>query len=152
VIVRQPQEDSMVRVIALLAGLFLATTAFGQTAPEAENGRFVLKQVGNDMLRLDTRSGRISLCNKGSSGWSCTMVPDERTALESEIARLQNELIAARKRLAEAGDKPPVTAKRETLNIPSDDELDRVMSFMEKMWRRLIDMVQRTHKEIERRT
>jgi len=142
----------MVRIVALLAGLFLATTAFAQSAPEAENGRFVLKQVGNDMLRLDTRSGQISLCNKGSAGWACTTVPDERTALESEIARLQNELIAARKRLAEAANKPPVTAKREPLAIPSDDELDRVMTFMEKMWRRLIDMVQRTHKEIEKRT
>ena len=43
------------------------------------------------MLRLDTRTGAVSLCAKKEAGWACTSVPDERQALENEIARLQRE-------------------------------------------------------------
>jgi type II secretory pathway component PulJ len=32
--------------------------------------------------------------------------------------------------------------------VPSDAELDRVMTVMEKMWRRLVEMVQRVQKEL----
>ena len=43
------------------------------------------------MLRLDTRTGQVSLCAKQSAGWACNAVPDERNALENEITRLQRE-------------------------------------------------------------
>ena len=32
--------------------------------------------------------------------------------------------------------------------MPSDAEIDRVMAVMEKMWRRLVEMVQRVQKEL----
>ena len=34
------------------------------------------------------------------------------------------------------------------LKMPSDAEIDRVMGVMEKMWRRLVEMVQRVQKEL----
>ena len=43
------------------------------------------------MLRLDTRSGQVSHCSRSDGGWVCKVVPDERSALETEIARLQSE-------------------------------------------------------------
>jgi len=35
------------------------------------------------------------------------------------------------------------------LNLPSDADLNRMMAFLEKMWRRLLDMAQRTQRELE---
>ena len=32
------------------------------------------------MLRLDTRTGQVSLCAKKDTGWACSAVPDERQA------------------------------------------------------------------------
>jgi hypothetical protein len=43
------------------------------------------------VLRLDTRSGQVSHCSRSDGGWVCKVVPDERSALETEIARLQSE-------------------------------------------------------------
>jgi hypothetical protein len=43
---------------------------------------------------------------------------------------------------------PPKQGERE-LNLPSDAELNKMMAFLEKMWRRLLDMAQRTQRELD---
>jgi hypothetical protein len=40
---------------------------------------------------LDTRTGQVSECGRSDAGWACKLVPDERSALETEVARLQDE-------------------------------------------------------------
>jgi len=110
--------------------------------------------VSDGMLRLDTRTGQVSLCAKKDSGWACNAVPDERQALESEITRLQRENGALKKDMIARGlplpsgvtGRPP-SSQRElnlTVPLPSDAEIDRMMSALEKMWKRLTDMVQKT--------
>ena len=125
--------------------------------PDRENGRYTFKDVPDGLLRLDTRSGQVSLCDKRAAGWACQALPDDRTALEDEIARIDRENALLRKQLIARGVplpdgvKEPRTAKRDQdLKLPSDAELDRVMTVMEKMWRRLIDMVQRIHRDMDK--
>jgi hypothetical protein len=135
----------------------LGTAAQAQTAPAApdsENGRYSFSAVPDGMLRLDTRSGAVSLCAKQAAGWACNTVPDERQALENEIARLQRENGALKKDML-ARNLPlpggvsgaPQTAQQRELQLkvplPSDAEIDRVMSAFEKMWRRLVEMMQK---------
>ena len=55
------------------------------------------------MLRLDTRTGQVSLCARKDANWACNAVPDERQALESEIARLQRENGALKKDMVARG-------------------------------------------------
>ena len=87
------------RITSLLvfAVVAFAPAASAQTAPDTENGRYVFNQVADGMLRLDTRTGQVSLCAKKDTGWACGAVPDERQALESEITRLQRENGALKK-------------------------------------------------------
>jgi hypothetical protein len=144
------------RITSLLvsAVVAFAPAAHAQTAPDSENGRYVFNQVSDGMLRLDTRTGQVSLCAKKDSGWACNAVPDERQALESEITRLQRENGALKKDMVARGlplpsgvtGRPP-SSQRElnlTVPLPSDAEIDRMMSALEKMWKRLTDMVQKT--------
>ena len=148
----------MRRLIVLLGMTLIlaAPAAQAQTAtPDGENGRYSFGTVADGMLRLDTRTGQVSLCAKQAAGWSCSTVPDERQALESEIARLQRENGALKKDIL-ARNLPlpsdvtgvPQTAQQRELQLkvplPSDAEIDRVMSAFEKMWRRLVDMVQKS--------
>ena len=125
--------------------------------PDSENGRYSFSAVPDGMLRLDTRTGAVSLCAKQAAGWACSTVPDERAALESEIARLQRENGALKKdMLARSLPLPPgvsgapQTAQRRErelqlkVPLPSDAEIDRMMTVFEKMWRRLVDMMQKT--------
>jgi hypothetical protein len=142
-------------VIALALALgTLAPAAHAQTTPDTENGRYTFSTVPDGMLRLDTRTGAVSVCAKKDASWSCTAVPDERQALENEIARLQRENGAMKKDLLARGlplpggiaSAPSVDKQRELqlkVPLPSDAEIDRVMSAFEKMWRRIIDMVQK---------
>ena len=143
-------------VVLVAASTVLALPAYAQTTPDSENGRFTFNQVGDQMLRLDTRTGTVSLCAKQAAGWSCAAVPDERSALESEIARLQRENGALKKEMIARGLSLPNTVTGLPANpndqrelqlkvpLPSDAEIDRVMTAFEKMWRRIVDIVQKT--------
>jgi hypothetical protein len=149
-------EDLMTRSVIILSVALSAAFApavQAQTTPDSENGRYSFSQVTDGALRLDTRTGQVSHCARQATGWACNAVPDERAALESEIARLQRENGALKKDMLARGLPLPggvasAPANQRELNLkvplPSDAEIDRVMSAFEKMWRRLIDMVQKT--------
>jgi hypothetical protein len=156
---------------ALTAGLDGA--ALAQSAPDTENGRYALSQAADSVLRLDTRTGTVSICNNSSgAGWACYAVPDERAALDTEIGRLRadNEKLKAQL----AAREPSVTGKTEEalpksdslkkgepkvadggrkieIPLPSDQDMDRMMSFLEKAWRRLIDLANRVQKDVSGR-
>jgi hypothetical protein len=140
-------------IVLIVAGACLGAPARAQTAPDSENGRYAFATVPDGTLRLDTRTGQVSLCARQGAGWACNAVPDERNALESEIARLQRENGALKKDML-ARNLPlpkdvtglPATGQRELqlkVPMPSDAEIDRMMSAFEKMWRRLVDMMQK---------
>ncbi|MEY9181450.1 hypothetical protein ABIG06_003082 [Bradyrhizobium sp. USDA 326] len=139
-----------------------------QSGPDGENGRYSMTPIPEGVLRLDTRTGTVSTCTKNGAGWACYAVPDERTALDAEIGRLQAEVERLKGQLAagptvsgkvdEALPKSdqlkkaePKTAEGERkieIPLPSDQDVDRVMSFLEKAWRRLIDMANRVQKDV----
>src|SRR5882672_9227528 len=151
-------------VIGCLGGFGPATA---QSVPDIENGRYALSPVADGVIRLDTRTGAVSTCNNSGAGWACYAVPDERAALDAEIGRLQsdNEKLKAQLAAREPTvtgkiDEPlpktdslkPATPKADTerkieIPLPSDRDMDRVMSFLEQAWRRLIEMAQRVQKD-----
>jgi hypothetical protein len=155
----------MIRFVAALVLAISVSAVFAQNAtPDTEHGRFSFNAVPEGLLRLDTRTGQVSLCSKREVGWACQVVPDERAVLESEIARLQGENGLLKKEMIARGMPLPGPAKAEPprvrpesarpereLNLPSDAELDRVIGFMEKVWRRLLDMVEEMQRDRDRR-
>jgi hypothetical protein len=162
--------------LVLSLACFLGATGAGlaQSMPDTENGRYALSAVADGVIRLDTRTGAVSTCNNSGAGWACYAVPDERAALDAEIGRLQadNEKLKAEL----AAREPVVTGKieealpKETLPksdslkkaepkvaegerkieipLPSDRDLDRVFSFLERAWKRLIEMANRVQKDV----
>jgi hypothetical protein len=157
---------ALAAVMASSGGLVAA-----QSAPDGENGRYSMTPIPEGVLRLDTRTGTVSTCTKNGAGWACYAVPDERAALDAEIGRLQTEVEKLKGQLAagptvsgkidEALPKsdplkkadPKVTEGNRKIEIPlpSDQDVDRVMSFLEKAWRRLIDMANRVQKDVSGR-
>ncbi len=129
----------------------LAWTDFARAQANPDNdetGRFVFQRTDDGYLRLDTRSGQVSLCARRPVGWACHPVPDERAALEGEIARLQRDNGHLKKELLTRDiplpgniRKDPPTAKlpEGDLKLPSDSDMDRVFSFLERTWRRLAE-------------
>jgi hypothetical protein len=149
------------RLFALVLTLSLADFAAASaqtTTPDSENGRYSFNPVADGVLRLDTRTGQVSQCSRSDAGWACKMVPDERSALETEIARLQGEIATLKKELLTRGlpvpgvPSPPAAKPGEPeLKLPSDAEVDKVISFLERVWRRLIEMGSAMQKDIEKK-
>jgi hypothetical protein len=138
-------------------------------APEGENGRYTLSTTADGALRLDTRTGTVSTCSNAGAGWACYAVPDERAAMDAEIGRLQAENerlkaeLASREptvsgKIEEALPKsdslkksePKVTENERKIEIPlpSDRDMDRMMSFLEQAWRRLVEMANRVQRDV----
>jgi hypothetical protein len=149
----------------LVAGLAFGITAVcaqaQNGAPETEDARYSFHRVDDGYLRLDVRSGQVSLCSRRAAGWACHPIPDERAALESEIARLQGDNAALKKDMLARGlplpgtmkPEPPVAKVPEVeLKLPSNADIDRMMSVVEKMWRRLVEMIENLQKDMLRKT
>ncbi|WEF51349.1 hypothetical protein AFIC_002933 [[Pseudomonas] carboxydohydrogena] len=88
---------------AALALFAAADAAYAQTPPADENGRYTLSAIDNGYLRLDTRTGAVSVCTP-KGGWTCRVVPDERVALDQEIGRLQGQVDTLKTQLANRND------------------------------------------------
>ena len=160
----------------VFVSILAAANALAQSAPDSENGRYTLSPIADGVIRLDTRTGAVSTCNNANTGWACYVVPDERTAYDQEIGRLQAENekskaeieklkteLASRAPVAEnkaddASPKPDAQTKPEPkvaenprkieIPLPSDRDMDRVMSFLEQAWRRLVEMANRMQKDV----
>ena len=166
---RTPKSSSKFLRLAALACCLASGPALAGAAPDTENGRYALSPSGDGVLRLDTRTGAISTCNNSGAGWACYAVPDERAAMDAEIGRLQadNEKLKAQL----AAREPTVTGKIDEplpktdslkppepkvadgerkieIPLPSDRDMDRMMSFLERAWRRLIEMANRVQKDV----
>src|SRR3954449_3872357 len=159
------------KLFPLVAAAALTFCAAGHARagalPETDNGRYALSPLADGVLRLDTRTGAVSTCNNSGAGWACYAVPDERAALDAEIGRLQSDNEKLKAQLASREptvtgkiDEPlpktdslkPATPKSDAdrkieIPLPSDRDMDRVMSFLEQAWRRLIEMAQRVQKD-----
>ena len=166
---RTPKSSSKFLRLAALACCLASGPALAGAAPDTENGRYALSPSGDGVLRLDTRTGAISTCNNSGAGWACYAVPDERAAMDAEIGRLQADNEKLKAQLAER--EPTVSGKIEDplpksdslkksepkvaegerkieIPLPSDRDMDRMMSFLERAWRRLIEMANRVQRDV----
>jgi hypothetical protein len=162
-------SSKFLSAILLAVGLGSGGAVAGQAMPATENGRYALSTTPDGVLRLDTRTGAVSTCSNNGAGWACYAVPDERAALDAEIGRLQADNEKLKTDLASR--EPVVTGKIEDtlpksdslkksgpkvvegerkieIPLPSDRDMDRMMSFLERAWRRLIEMANRVQKDV----
>jgi hypothetical protein len=150
--------------VYIVAGFALAAAVAQGTAAGAdcEDTRYTFNRADEGYLRLDGRTGQVSVCVRKPVGWACQMVPDERVALEAEIARLQGENVALKRELVTRNiplpgllkPEPTPSAKPDEprLHPPRDADFDKVMNFVEQVWRRLVEMIVTLQKDILRRT
>jgi hypothetical protein len=147
----------MFRTLIMAPLLLLAAPAAAQDAPGTENGRYTLNRTDDGYLRLDQQTGHVSVCTRRELGWACHPVPDERSALEEEIARLQKDNAGLKKDMLARGITPPGTPQAKATpqpksqqdgKSPTDAEIDRAMATAERIWRRLVEMIARLQRDI----
>ena len=142
--------------IAVLLGC-AATTALAQdsTPPNAAL-RYSFNRVDDGFLRLDNSSGQVAFCSPHTVGWACQAVPEDRAALEKEIARLADEVTSLKTEIA--GLRAPPRPPAELTPAPKSEEakqlredLERARAAIENAWRRLVDMIMNFQKDMMRK-
>lgn len=148
-----------------LAQGVLAQDASQPAAPEGEDARYSFHRVGDSFVRLDNRTGHVSVCGREPAGWACRAVPDERVALEETIGRLQGDNAALKKEFLARGMPLPSGVKPDAVEpkaaekpsdgpaakTPSDAEMDRMLAFIERVWRRLVEMMVDFQRDMQRK-
>ncbi len=164
-------------ILGAVAALIPPAAKAQSTEKAASDDRFIYDQVDEGILRLDSRSGEVSLCSRQENqGWACRIVADERRAVDGEIGRLERENSEMRKLLAESGLAPPgasvgaapkvtaapsvqpdaaapATPERQAEKKPAALKLslDRTMQVAETIWRRLVEMMANVKADLQKR-
>jgi flagellar biosynthesis/type III secretory pathway chaperone len=165
-----PGEEEIVRIVTLmLAALFgcgaaavlaqepapLLQPAEPQSTPAT---RWSFKRVDNGFIRLDNETGHVAHCTSSrTAGWTCQAVPEDRAALEKQIARLQDEVATLKKEIAQLRAPPPPPPPPEkgpgvSLRIPTQEEIagarDYLAGTLTDTWQRLVQMIARLQRDI----
>jgi hypothetical protein len=125
----------------LVPAMYLLVTAtLGGPALAEEAGRYTLAPLEGGIVKLDTRTGALSECRRKGDTLNCTLVPDERQPLQDEIDRLSRENAELR---AQLGAKAPTAGSTAAPapSLPSDADIDRALSLMERFMRGLKDIM-----------
>ena len=166
---RHPGAVLMGASCVLLLAVGLAG-AQAQSFPE-EDSRYSMTPVEDGFLRLDTRTGAMSLCQREEGAWVCKQIADDAPAPSADMSDAAREIEALREenrrlrlqpgqgkrssdRLGEApyagppySDSPPRTPERERSQLPSEEEVDRMMDLMERFIERFKGIIERLEGE-----
>ena len=88
--------------ITALSAIFAATVMAAPIVGGQErrldtpDPRYGMTETADGYLRLDRETGEVSHCRRIATTWSCTVTPDERRAMEEELAALRTERQALR--------------------------------------------------------
>jgi hypothetical protein len=151
-------EEERLRIVTLvLAGALGcgAVAALAQApsppagSPPAPDTRWSFKRVDDGFVRLDSKTGQVAHCTPRNVGWACQAVPEDRAALEKQIARLQDEIASLKKEIADlkAAPPPPPPEKEPGVSIrmPTQEEIARARDYLtdtlSSSWHRLVQMI-----------
>ena len=115
------------KTIAIGLAALLIPAALSAAEPDAS--RFQLERSGDHFIRLDKQTGAMSLCEEKEGSLVCRMAADERAAYEDELDRLSERVGAL--------ENKSIVNKA----LPSDAEIDRSISIMEKMMKSFMGVV-----------
>jgi hypothetical protein len=146
-----------------------------ESSPDARAGRrteerYTFSPRGDAFVRLDHVTGEVSFCAPRAAGWACQAAPEERTALEKEIGRLQDANAELKRQLAARDLAKPDIAKPDSakpeasppasedrspdtpspdarLRLPKNEDFERAVDYARKVWRHMLDMLNDLQKD-----
>ncbi len=146
--------------IGIVVAAFVAP-ACADTTGDTPAQRYSFSKVADGFLRLDTQTGEVALCSRQTVGWACLAAPEDRAVLENEIARLRRENGALKNELVSRGLPLPPGIMPEPSNdggrdltwrLPGNADVDRVVTFVGRMWHRLVEAIAHAQDQVLHRS
>ena len=122
---------------ASLSGPALAEAVESFLVDEA-NGRYALAPLEGGIVKLDTRTGAVTECRRKDDALSCALAQDERQKMQDEIDRLTRDNAELRAKLNRS---PTEGVEKPSPALPSDEDVERALSLMERFLRRFKDIM-----------
>ena len=138
-----------------------AKTVPAPQATAVTPARFSFERSKDGFLRLDSQTGQVAYCAPHSAGWTCEAVPEERTALEKVIGRLQDEVASLKSELAalreprppaDLAPRPPGKEGDVVIKLPTQEDIDRATAALQRAWDRVVDMIGNLRKDLSRKS
>ncbi len=127
----------------LILALTIAATAAPALALDVQ--RYTLDKTATGYVRMDNQTGEMSICTEQSGQLTCRLAADDRKAIESDVDRLTARIDPLEQRLGALEGKPPAAAGE----LPSEENFEQGLNYMERFFRRFMDIVKDFEREEE---
>ncbi|MBA8877176.1 hypothetical protein [Phyllobacterium myrsinacearum] len=117
----------------VIAVPFLAIATFNGAFAE-ETTSYSLEKTESGYVRMNNKTGEMSICQEKSGQLICKLAAEERKAYEEDMADLKTRVAKLEDTVASMGKIPPVVRDA----LPSDEEFEKGLSYMEKFMRRFM--------------
>jgi hypothetical protein len=146
-------------IAAVVAAVFclIASALADDETPDNDHGRYSFSKIAEGLLRLDMKTGEVSVCSQRAVGWACQAAPEDRAVLENEIARLRGENAALKKDILAHGlplpggaaPEPPAARDGDrTPQLGDNSDVDRMVAIAGRLWHRFVDAIARAQRQV----
>ena len=132
-----------------------ATSVVTATAQDNRAGRYTMHKTDDGLVRLDTETGAVSLCQKVDQDWQCQPMagaassPGELARLRRKNAELKAEIKRMEDNLGLNGNRGKSASNKRDFKLPTEQEVDQALNYFERMLRKLQDRLQRLEQRPE---
>jgi hypothetical protein len=156
---RPLRKDDPMNARSFYRAAFVVLSLTGSAAAETPTdagGRFTISPADGGFLRLDKQTGAVAMCAHTGNTWACTPVEDRTTSAPSgELSRLQQEnkdlkdrVKALEEALETSTPPPPPGPPGDKLQLPTDQEVDQALDYLERVYKKIRDRVKELDKPL----
>jgi hypothetical protein len=120
-----------------------ALAASGSAGVAEDLTRYTLEKTSDGYVRMDKSTGEMSICKEQGDQLVCRIAADDRMAIDDEMAGLEKRLAAVEGKLGML----EKSGLKSGPSLPTDEEFEKTMSYMEKFFRRFMGVVKELNDE-----